>query len=135
MGYRPVFRNRAKCLICGDIIESMSHYDFKTCSCGNLSVDGGHEYTRRVCKTGREGFEELSCGTETPERLVEHIMYICAFGEPRATLFRFIDENSGAELSPKEQADMVFQDIDALGKDTILKWVYEYDSVEYAKTW
>ena len=79
--------------------------------------------------------DPLFCGTETPERLVEHIMYICAFGEPRATLFRFIKESSGAVPSPKEQADMVFRDIDALGTDTILKWMYEYDSVEYAKTW
>ena len=60
MGYSPVIRNRAKCLLCGDIIESMSHYDYKTCSCGNLAVDGGHEYTRRVCKTGITDFEELS---------------------------------------------------------------------------
>ena len=42
--------NAAKCLVCGDIIESVSHYDFKTCSCGNLSVDGGHEYIKRSWK-------------------------------------------------------------------------------------
>jgi len=39
--------NKAKCLLCGDIIESKSVHDFVTCKCGKLSVDGGHEYLRR----------------------------------------------------------------------------------------
>ena len=41
-------RNRAKCLLCGDIIESTHVHDFVTCGCGNLSVDGGKEYRRRL---------------------------------------------------------------------------------------
>lgn len=40
-------RNRAKCLFCGDIIESKFRHDFVTCSCGKLSVDGGTAYLRR----------------------------------------------------------------------------------------
>lgn len=42
-----IISNRAKCLICGDVIESKSVHDYVTCSCGRLSVDGGHEYIRR----------------------------------------------------------------------------------------
>ena len=42
-----IVRNRAKCLRCGDVIESKSVHDFVTCSCGNLSVDGGHSYIKR----------------------------------------------------------------------------------------
>jgi hypothetical protein len=41
-------RNRAECLLCGDIIESTYRHDFVTCACGNLSVDGGPDYHRRV---------------------------------------------------------------------------------------
>lgn len=54
--------NRAKCLKCGDIIESKSVHDFQTCSCGNLSVDGGHFYLRRCFGQGMmdENYEELS---------------------------------------------------------------------------
>ena len=40
--------NKAQCLICGDIVESRRVHDFVMCSCGNLSVDGGREYTRRA---------------------------------------------------------------------------------------
>lgn len=42
-----IIHNRARCLVCGDIIESKYRNDFRTCSCGNLSVDGGQDYIRR----------------------------------------------------------------------------------------
>jgi len=56
---KRILRNRAKCLICGEILESKHRYDFKTCSCGNLSVDGGKDYIRR-CVKNIDKFEELS---------------------------------------------------------------------------
>lgn len=40
-------RNRAKCKLCGDVIESLHQYDFKRCKCGEIMVDGGHlDYKR-----------------------------------------------------------------------------------------
>ena len=54
-----ILRNRAKCLICGDEIESRTVHEYKTCSCGNLSVDGGLEYTKRNVKD-LEKWEDLS---------------------------------------------------------------------------
>ena len=33
-------RNRIKCKVCGDVIESKSVYDFVTCSCKRCYVDG-----------------------------------------------------------------------------------------------
>ena len=38
-----IIKNAIKCNHCGNIIESESTHDFKTCSCGCVSVDGGHE--------------------------------------------------------------------------------------------
>jgi hypothetical protein len=49
--------NAVKCLICGDIIQSRHRHDFVTCSCGNISVDGGNDYNRRV--GSGVGFVEL----------------------------------------------------------------------------
>lgn len=43
-----IIRNAARCLLCNDIIESKHRHDFVTCKCGNISVDGGHDYLRRV---------------------------------------------------------------------------------------
>jgi hypothetical protein len=39
--------NKAKCLYCGDVIESKHRHDYVTCTCGNLSVDGGKDYLKR----------------------------------------------------------------------------------------
>lgn len=50
--------NKIRCNKCGDVIESTHHYDFKTCKCGAVSVDGGKDILRRV--GNREDWEELS---------------------------------------------------------------------------
>ncbi len=39
-------RNRIKCMLCQDVIESTHRHDFKSCKCGACSVDGGNEYKR-----------------------------------------------------------------------------------------
>ena len=54
-----ILQNKAKCKICGDIIESKHRHDFVSCSCGNIFVDGGKDYLRRGA-THPESFEELS---------------------------------------------------------------------------
>ena len=41
-----LIRNRIRCVKCGDIIESKSVHDFKSCGCGAVFVDGGLEYQR-----------------------------------------------------------------------------------------
>ena len=41
-------RNRIRCKQCNDIIESKSNYDFQTCKCGAIAVDGGLEYAKRI---------------------------------------------------------------------------------------
>lgn len=43
-----ILQNEAQCLNCNDIIWSGSRHDFKSCKCGNICVDGGMEYIRRV---------------------------------------------------------------------------------------
>ena len=50
-----ILRNRAKCALCDDVIESMSRHDFVKCKCGEIFVDGGHEYLR----AGANDFENF----------------------------------------------------------------------------
>ena len=52
--------NKAKCRLCGDILVSEHRYDFKQCRCGELAIDGGNEYIRRVVKTDLQNIIELS---------------------------------------------------------------------------
>lgn len=42
-----IIRNRAKCKICRDIIESLHRHDFIYCKCKSIFVDGGKDYLRR----------------------------------------------------------------------------------------
>ena len=45
-----ILRNSAKCLKCGDEVESKHVHDFQWCSCKNIAVDGGHWYTKRCAE-------------------------------------------------------------------------------------
>ena len=51
-------RNRAKCKLCGDVIESKHRHDFVTCKCKAIFVDGGSDYWRGGGKP--EAFERLA---------------------------------------------------------------------------
>lgn len=67
MSYKIIFENKIKCNRCGEVIESASHHDFKTCKCGHCSIDGGHDYFRRGWTEGVKDFEDLSCQIEVDE--------------------------------------------------------------------
>ena len=43
-------RNRAQCAVCKDIIESTYRHDYVTCTCGEISVDGGQDYFKGSAK-------------------------------------------------------------------------------------
>jgi len=45
-----IIKNSAQCGLCGDIIFSNYRHDFVSCGCGNIFVDGGHDYFRRGAK-------------------------------------------------------------------------------------
>ena len=54
-----IIKNQIRCKHCGDIIESKHRHDSRSCKCGRVTVDCGHDYLRRCYK--EEGdYEELS---------------------------------------------------------------------------
>lgn len=61
---KQIIQNKIRCKICGDEIVSNFRHDFKTCSCGACSVDGGHDYLRRCWDprydSPEDVYEELS---------------------------------------------------------------------------
>lgn len=65
MSRRRIIQNQVMCLKCGDEIFSKHVHDMVTCSCGNVSVDGGMDYIRRNSKT--DEFEEQSMSMEQEE--------------------------------------------------------------------
>lgn len=54
-----ILRNSAKCLKCGDEIESKHRHELVSCTCGAIFVDGGKDYLRRGYEAGAE-FEDTS---------------------------------------------------------------------------
>lgn len=36
-------RNRAKCKLCGETLESFHIHDYVTCKCGEIAIDGGSQ--------------------------------------------------------------------------------------------
>lgn len=61
-----IIRNAIRCNHCGDVIESVHRHGFRTCSCGCVSVDGGHDYLRRCAANGPDDYMDLS-ETDFPE--------------------------------------------------------------------
>ena len=43
-------KNRAKCKLCESIIESFHRYDYVTCKCGEIAIDGGNDTFRCVVR-------------------------------------------------------------------------------------
>ena len=56
---QKIISNKARCRLCGDVVESKHCHDWQSCSCGAIFVDGGREYLRRGAKNF-EDLEELS---------------------------------------------------------------------------
>ena len=54
-----IYVNAIQCVNCHDIIISRNKHDYRSCDCGNVSVDGGSHYTKRsFCEKG--DFADLS---------------------------------------------------------------------------
>ncbi len=53
---QKILRNRAKCLVCGDVIESTFRHHYVECSCGNIFVDGGKDYSRIGYRDGEDSY-------------------------------------------------------------------------------
>lgn len=49
-GKAIIIKNSAYCRVCDMEVVSKSQHDAVECKCGNIMVDGGHSYLRRVAK-------------------------------------------------------------------------------------
>lgn len=57
---KKIIKNAVRCNKCGEVIESTHTHDFKSCSCGRVSVDGGRAYLRRSFAVSPQDYTELS---------------------------------------------------------------------------
>lgn len=90
-----ITRSRAKCLDCGDIIESKHRHDFVRCHCDAIFLDGGLEYIRYGYKDGCS----IKLMTETRSKTVAEVMedinryqsYPGGWGEMIASAQQYLD--------------------------------------------
>jgi len=71
-------RNRAKCRICLDVIESVNRHDFVRCKCGEIFIDGGNGeqsggFTRAGAKDYNNFLIVLDNDEEVPYRSIVRI--------------------------------------------------------------
>jgi len=59
MDSQAILQNSVLCLSCGDVIQSTHRHDYQTCSCRDVSVDGGYSYLKRSY-AGPDSFLETS---------------------------------------------------------------------------
>ena len=61
-----ILLNRIQCNRCGDVIVSLHRHDLKWCKCGDVAVDGGTDYLRRLTSGPSAGFIERSKYEDVP---------------------------------------------------------------------
>lgn len=99
-----ILSNQATCNGCGDTIFSATRHDYVTCSCGNLSVDGGMDYIRR---NYRGSFKEqsISWDSELVDAMIAQVIWSNNTGRNELGLVCAIARairDSGYELVPVE---------------------------------
>jgi len=47
----PIHITGLQCPICHDVIFSCSRHDYRKCRCGEIAVDGGRDYLRKLYKS------------------------------------------------------------------------------------
>jgi hypothetical protein len=72
-------KNRAKCKLCKDVLESFHTYDYVTCKCGEISISGGNERLecsskdwKNFLRVDDEGNEIVVKVKDEPQEIKEH---------------------------------------------------------------
>lgn len=101
-------KNRAKCRLCGDVIESLTQYDIVECSCKEISIWGG-EYELRCHARDFKNF--LRIDGEGRERQVKYI-----------DINEANESNGQAEDEPKKPTrEELIEEL-----DTLIKYIGDY---------
>lgn len=111
-------RNRAKCKLCGDIIESFHHYDFVTCKCGEISVDGGLDVAKCAARDWKNFLRVDDDGNEIIPKVVD----------TRESLDMESEEKVSLSLEDKiDMLDRMVKTIENLPKNAMETYINHYD--------
>lgn len=64
-------RNRAKCRLCKEILESFHRHDYVKCKCDEISIDGGQDYFKAGAKNWENFIRIDDDGNEVSVKVIE----------------------------------------------------------------
>lgn len=64
--------NIAKCKLCKSLIQSFHEHDYVSCTCGEISIDGGEKHYRAFAKDWSNFFRVDEKGNEIPVTVMEN---------------------------------------------------------------
>ncbi len=108
-------RNRAKCKLCQDIIESFHATDYVSCKCGEIIVDGGPAFR---CAAGSwDNFIRVEeDGTEIPIEIKEMTRYEISDLVPYPKIELEEESKELAKIAKKDILDQVRALIESIEK-------------------
>ena len=70
-----LLRSQIECPNCHQVIASIHRHDFRTCDCGDTSIDGGRDYLRVVGKHGFIGRSLIVPG-DLSKQEAAHVLHV-----------------------------------------------------------
>ena len=89
-----ILRNRARCKLCGDEIESLDREDYKCCHCLALCIDGGRAFLKRAISLMARDIHDTDYMHEYVDELSE---FAVDSGETPDYMPEYLDELSECE--------------------------------------
>lgn len=65
-------RNRAKCKLCKDVLESFHQHDYVSCKCGEIGIDGGNHSFKASAKDWKNFLRIADDDTEITPTIVDN---------------------------------------------------------------
>lgn len=93
-------RNRAKCKLCGDILESFHRHDWVTCKCGEISIDGGGDVFHCEAKSFDNFLRVDDMGNEIIPKVINKSSPVQESSENK-------EHSTHQPMSYKEKVDML----------------------------
>lgn len=87
-----LFHNAIYCNLCDDYIQSFTRHDYKTCKCGNASVDGGLSYERYGWREEGSIISFSMCIEDHPFSIIRQYFYRWNFIKEEYVLLKDIDD-------------------------------------------
>lgn len=114
-------RNRAKCKLCQEIIESMHRHDYVKCKCGEIFVDGGNDYL----KAGATNWENfLRVDDEGNEIIVQVKDKIVPIEDEKEPL---VEDAQNKHIERMKILDDMIENIENLPAAAMSAYVTHYD--------